>query len=70
MNQESAYLSAVQYARTKHQEEHDRLVAAVEVAYAHGVPVADIAAAAGVHRTTIYRWLQELQPTNRKGQPA
>jgi len=69
MNQGSAYLSAVQYARQKHQDEHDRLVAAVEVAHAHGVPVAEIAAAAGVHRTTIYRWLQE-QPTNRRGQPA
>lgn len=68
MNQKSVYLAAVEYARQKHQDEHERLVAAVEVAQQHEVPIAEIATAAGVHRTTIYRWLQP-QSTNPKGQP-
>lgn len=69
MNQQSAYLAAVEYARQKHQDEHDRLVAATQVAHQNEVPVAQIAVAAGVHRTTIYRWLQE-QPTDPKGHDA
>ena len=63
MNQKSVYLAAVEYARQKHRDEHERLVAAADVAHHHGVPVAEIAAAAGVHRTTIYRWLQEQPST-------
>lgn len=65
MNQKSVYLAAVEYARKKHQDEHEQLVAAVEVAHSHDVPIAEIATAAGVHRTTVYRWLQ--QPANPKG---
>lgn len=66
MNTPDAYLAAVEYARRKHQDEQEKLVAAVEVAHSHQVPIAEIATAAGVHRTTIYRWLQ--QPANPKGQ--
>lgn len=59
MNAEQAYLAAVQYAASKHHSEREKMLAAIEVARANGISIRQIAAAAGVNKSTIHRWLSQ-----------
>jgi len=52
------YLDAVAEAAARLAAADNHLRHAALDALAHGVPVAHIARAAGVNRTTIYRWME------------